>query len=446
MVFFLAYLITICHGGLQAQYEFKSFILLEGIARSEQNPFWFYSNRLGMVSQQTQGLGLVEAHYRRYLGESTELEAGGSLFMDYYNEGDNQVRGNEYYASLGWWKLRLTLGARARPQRMLGLSSVNGDLLWSNNARPLPGAEIQTSEPLWLFPWLGVEGALAHYWLNDDRFVEDAYVHFKYLNLTFRLSERSRLGLGPHHYAQWGGVSPVAGPQPSSLEDFIRIFFSAAGDSNASDNDQLNVLGNQLGSWRLNYRYLLDEGEVSVYFQNLFDNTSGLEFNNFPDGVWGAFWELPENSALRGILYEYVRTTWLRDSGRGTGDNYFNNFIYRSGWTYFGRVIGMPFILPREDEPGMLNNRLTSHHLGALFQLSDLSLTFLGSYTTNKGTQSRPFDPEENVLYTQLLLEYPLGEHFHLGLRLGADLSDVNDENLGAGLSVRYLFENAYRM
>ena len=427
---------------VSAQYEFQGGFKAQGFLNNGQNPFWAYSNQLGMISEETEALGVLDGYYRRYLGEEGQFEVGGSLFMDYSGEGDNEIKGQEYYGSVGWKNFRLDLGARARPERMLGLSSVNGDILWSNNARPMPGVVIQTTEPLRLFPWVGVEGALAHYWQNDDRFVEDSYLHFKYLSLNFRLSDRSQLDFGLHHYAQWGGVSPVFGPQPSSFKDFIRIFFGKEGGSDSFEGDQSNVLGNQLGSWQIKFRYALEEGEISLYFQNLFENTPGLQLNNFPDGIWGAFWRLPEYGIFKGLLYEYTQTTWVN----ATGGNYFRNFVYRSGWTYFGRVIGTPFILPLKDEPGILNNRVVAHHFGVNTGFNKLEMKFLGSFVTNKGLPEAPFNPEENVFYTQLSLQYPLGDHFQFGMNVGGDFSDVNGENLGASLSVRYYILNSYRM
>ena len=429
-----------------SQYEYEVGVEARGYLNNDRNPFWFYSNQQGMVSPETQGMGLLDGHFRRYIGEYFEVEVGGSLFFDYADEADNQIRGNEYYATLGWNVLRFTAGARARPERMLGISSVNGDALWSNNARAIPGVELYTAAPFWINSWLGIEGGMSHYWLNDDRYVEDPYIHYKYGTLNFQLSERSLLRFGLQHYAQWGGISPDTGPQPSSFSDFIRVFFGASGGGNASEPDQANTLGNQLGSWRLNYKYSLENSEISFYFQNLFENTSGLQLNNFPDGVWGAFWELPENSPVRGILYEYSQTTWLRSTGNMNGENHFNNGTYRSGWTYFNRVIGTPFIEPHPNRPGVINNRFVAHHLGLRAAISKLDMKFMGSHVSYIGSINGTNETPENIIRTQILFQYPFGEYATLGLHLGGDFSDLNDEILGAGISFRYALGETYRM
>jgi hypothetical protein len=94
----------------------------------------------------------------------------------------------------------------------------------------------------------------------------------------------------------------------------------------------------------------------------------------------------------------------------------------------------------------MINNRITSHHLGVRANISNVDVKFLGSYTRNQGLRVEPYDPVENVFYTQLQMEYTLWEKIQIGLQLGADLSDVNGENLGAGLSLRYILSESYRM
>ncbi|MDM9631129.1 capsule assembly Wzi family protein [Robiginitalea aurantiaca] len=427
------------------QYEYEVGLKAGGYFNNGQNPFWFYSNQLGMVSQETQGLGLLDGHYRQYLGERFEVEAGSSLFIDYYEGGENAVRANEYYATLGWNVLRFTAGARGRPKQFLGLSSVNGDILWSNNARAIPGVEVYTSAPFWVTNWLGIEGGMSHYWLNDERFVENPYIHYKFGALNFQLSERSLFKFALHHYAQWGGISPERGQMPNSFGDFVNVFFGKESIDTGAGGPSV-ALANQMGSWRFHYQYELRAGSLSVYFQNLFENTDGLLFNNFPDGVWGGFWELPENSIIRGIVYEYTHTTGPQKNGNDGGEDYFNSRVYQSGWTYFNRVIGAPYLTPDTDSPGIINNRVTAHHIGVKASVSNLNLKLMGSYATNRGLSTKPYTPFKNVMYIQLFAEYTLWEHLQLGLQLGADLSDVNGENLGAGFSVRYAIGESYRM
>ena len=216
--------------GIGQQYELNGGVTLQGFANNGQNPFWDYSNTLGMVSQDTEFLAVLNGFYRTYLSEESDLEVGATFFMDIYSGGQNNIRANEYFAAWKWRNFRATVGARARPELFMGISSVNGDIVWSNNARPMPGMEVGTVTPWNVLPWLGLEGALAHFWLENDRYVTGAYVHYKYLTLNFYLSENSTLKLGLQHHAQWGGISPESGSQSAGFSDYWKVFFGQRGD------------------------------------------------------------------------------------------------------------------------------------------------------------------------------------------------------------------------
>jgi hypothetical protein len=448
--FFLCLLLLILPLGLKAQYELQADLYLKGFVNNGQNPFWEYANTLGMVSEDTELLAMANGYYRRYLGQTTELEVGASLFMDLYSEGKNNLRGSEYYASFIWETFRITAGARARPEKYMGVSSVNGNIIWSNNARPMPGVEIQTLEPLQVLPWLGLEGNLAHFWLNNDRYVTGAYVHYKNLTLNFTLSEQATLRAGIEHFAQWGGISPESGSQSAGFGDYWKVFFGLRGDEGFSeDGDQL-AIGNHIGSYQLEYSHQLNNGSLTGYIQTIFDDSSGASLQNLADGVFGVFWELPDYSALRGLVYEYVQTTVQSGppGSRGGNDDYFNHGVYRSGWTYNDRVVGLPFFTTADGIPPIINTRITAHHLGARIQSFDekWDLRLMASYTVNRGRYVRPYDPVEDIFYGHARILYNLKETMQLGFSIGTDVSNVESDNFGIGLSFRYMFGERFRM
>ena len=447
---FLWFLMLILPLGLQAQYELQADIYLKGFVNNGKNPFWEYANTLGMVSEDTELLAMANGYYRRYLSQTTEIEIGAAFFTDIYGGGKNNIRGNEYYASFIWETFRITGGARARPEKYMGISSVNGNILWSNNARPMPGVDIQTLEPLQVLPWLGLEGSLAHYWLNNDRYVTGAYVHYKNLTLNFTLSERSTLRAGIEHFAQWGGISPESGSQAAGFGDYWKVFFGLRGDEGFSeDGDQL-AIGNHIGSYQLEYSHELYNGSLTGYIQTIFDDSSGASLQNLADGVFGVFWELPDYSALRGLVYEYVQTTVQSGppGSPGGNDDYFNHNVYRSGWTYNDRVVGLPFFTTGDGIPPIINTRITAHHLGARIQSFDelWDLRLMASYTVNRGRYAAPFDPTDNILYAHARVLYNLRETMQLGFSIGTDVSSVQSDNFGIGLSFRYMFGERFRM
>ena len=88
----------------------------------------------------------------------------------------------------------------------------------------------------------------------------------------------------------------------------------------------------------------------------------------------------------------------------GGVDNYFNNGTYSSGWTNYGRVIGLPLILasaPNADGVvmGIVNNRVRAYHFGVKGNVFDgVPYIFKSTYSSNWG---RYHIGESNFFYTK---------------------------------------------
>ena len=61
---FLWFLMLSLPAGLHAQYELQADLYLKGFVNNGNNPFWEYSNTLGMVSEDTEFLAMANAYYR----------------------------------------------------------------------------------------------------------------------------------------------------------------------------------------------------------------------------------------------------------------------------------------------------------------------------------------------------------------------------------------------
>ena len=234
------------------------------------------------------------------------------------------------------------------------------------------------------------------------------------------------------------------------------MFFGQRGDEGFNDDGDQLAIGNHIGSYQLQYRYQFYDGALTTYFQTIFDDSSGASLQNLADGVFGVFWELPENSAVRGLLYEYVQTTVQSGSpgSRGGNDDYFNHGVYRSGWTYKQRVIGLPFFTVDQDailgpQITQLNNtRITAHHLGMRISSFDENWDFRikGSLVKNYGRYLAPFDPVENVFYGHVRIRRLINEQMQIGFSLGSDLSRQTPDNFAASLSFRYALGESLRI
>ncbi|WP_026811318.1 capsule assembly Wzi family protein [Arenibacter latericius] len=409
---------------IQAQNHFITDVGVRALLSEKDNTFWTHSNTNGLIAPNTSFLGTVNTEFSKYSGEYGRLVIGASGFYAVNRDESNALELNEYYGMYELHQFKVTLGAKQRPEKLMGLSGVGGDILWSNNARAIPGIEFATFEPFKIFDFLSIEGALGHYFLNDDRHMDKARLHYKQLTFNFKTYERSFLSLGLHHYAQWGGES-----QPNSVGDYIKVALGDTGSTKA----------NQLGSYHIDYNYeFRNRDKLHVYYQSIFDVNAGIKLDNFPDGVWGAFWSTPEDTFIKGFLYEYQHTI--------NSQNYFNHDTYQSGYTYFGEVIGTPFITPNRnpnadpDSPAIINNTYRAHHVGVTGRIFNLDYRGKASYVVNKGLPDNSYDPSHNNLYVYGELIYTPSERSSFLFSLGGDLRDSERNRLTASLGYRYRF------
>ncbi|MFM1879438.1 MAG: hypothetical protein RLZZ241_2304 [Bacteroidota bacterium] len=415
-----------------AQYLWTAEVEQKGLLSGGQNAFWSSANSLGVVRPESQAITLLNGNYQTYLGELSDLKVGASAFYDYSSKGPSRLAINEAYITTAWWVIESTVGARGRETEFQGLSSVNGDLLWSNNSRPIPGLEVRTRNPMKPWRWIGLEGALAHYWLGDERFVQNAYLHYKYLGLYFSPAEKSEIKASLHHYAQWGGNSPVTGPQPTSFKDLILVFFGKNGANN-------RIAGNPLGSYNFSFKQTFEDRVLELYYQGLFETYAGMKTANLPDGLLGLYYDLGEEHLLKAVLLERIAT-----NGQGS-DNYFNHSVYRSGWTYQGQGLGVPFFTYDAAVPAFTNNRIVAFHMGARAQINTIEYLFKASYVKNMGSKAAPLNPQTQKLYSQLQAYAPLGVNLHLGVAVGADLLGAGNSNITLGVSLKYSYLETFR-
>jgi len=151
-------------------------------------------------------------------------------------------------------------------------------------------------------------------------------------------------------------------------------------------------------------------------------------------------------------LYEYLNTT--DQSGPfhdkdgivyGGNDGYFLNGSYPSGWSYFSRTIGAPFISsPLYNANGALstqNNRVQVHHFGIEGAIYDYQYRLLASFSKNYGYNTIYLSEAIMKRNTSLLFEvykqFSKLRNIELGCKVGADRGKLFGNSLGIELSVR---------
>jgi hypothetical protein len=419
------------------------------ISTGEKLPFWMYHNKRGRLSENTNISGWVTGRGEYDLSTSTFLEVGGGLL---YQDGiSDQLFIDEIYAHIESEKLYFTVGRKQQKELYNGLSVSNRSILWSLNARPLPGIQIGTNGPLFPFDpdnatGFGFEGSWNEYVMEKDRHVSYAKLHHKNLLLVYKTRNNFEVKAGLQHFVQWGGASKSEGQQPESFKDYLRVIGGKSGDEFARDSDFQNALGNHLGGYEIFVKKSFRDFSLELIYNHLFEDGSGRRLGNTPDGRYGVFLETKDKGRIiNSVIYELYYTHHQSNTTTGIHkfDDYLNNSGYRSGWTYENRVLGAPFFTVDPDGEGIINNKFLAHHLGIGGQISNSFASYpykvLLSYARNDGRYPRRFRPKQDVAY--IYSEFGLMRSWiHLDLQFGAEYNSYASPTYGVGVQARYRF------
>ena len=410
-----------------------------GMYGSDDNlPFWAYSNQYGRVEKGSNFylLGTVKAHYD--LARWGFIEFGAGALVN--NGGDPNVRADHYYAKYENYWFGLVAGKIQPELEYNGLSAADPSFLFSNNARPLPGAKIYTPRPLLLDDnevWQ-LEADWAEYILDDDRAISNARVHTKQVNLIYNHDRRNQLQAGFQHVALWDGAWPFKGTFFDGVADYATIWAGAM-DREQSKNTANGVGGdwNQMATYRFKYKRINKNYDLALFWDHMAELGPGLRGANFPDGRWGFYVQNKRDEPMwDNFLYEFYYTRNQSDR-KGENENYFNHAVYTSGWTYHNRVIGVPFFIEGENG-GIISNRFIVHHFGLEGVIGKIPYQGKLSYRRNYGLKDVPYTTEKVVLSGILDVTIP-NKFADLHVYVAGDYSQEN-RNAAVGVSLKKEF------
>ncbi len=445
--YFLVLFLALSYSGFcQSNFSFTGAIEASGfVSNNDSLPLWFYTNTSSLVGRQSNVAGIAEGEGSYQLTEKSSFSAGAAFY--YRDNVPDEFQRKELYVQFENTWLAVIAGAKELPEVAQGLSATNKNYLWSNNVRPLPGVRIASSQPLRLSNTFSVDAAIAHYELNDNRSTDNARLHYKHLALITKLNENHKITAKIQHFAQWAGTSPDYGKLKSDFSAFIDVFTARESPEVNVEGEIFNAVGNHLGSYLLDYEFKSSFGTTSVYHEHPFEDGSGTGFSNFPDGVWGIYFQPLESSFIKGLVYEFITTKNQSGTIEGSGfDNYFNNSVYRSGWTYEGGIIGLPFMITApgtmldESNVKFISNTLAMHHFGISGTFKMLQWKLKSSYVRNFGRVAAPFSEIIATTHHYFEIAYPSKKHGTFTLLTGFDSSSATDSILGAGLQYAYQF------
>jgi len=398
------------------------------VSSSESTPFWLQSNRYGMFSSGgSQFLTRVQAH-------STDNQLTDNLTLSYGTDfiarpGTQSIAWfNQAYLRLDAWNLFLQAGRFHNKSPIHSEELGMGALGVSGNATPIPQIRVGLSD------WTSLPFSkgfiksklhIAHGWLGSERYTKDVLYHEKVIHLRFGGDFPLNVYGGMAHYALWGGNgNPQYGDLPSRLSDFSRVFRAVGGDDRAPTTERQLLLGDHLGGWDFGLFLELDAVDFKIYRNFPLESRHNLQLKSFQDALTGidVIFSEPSVLGLKNFVYEYLYTKWqagprtgqpgFENSGTPGGNrNYYNNGVYKTGWSYYGRTIGNPLFLPGNDNLGIVNNRIVAHHIGALFIQNEIHLQIKATYSRNYGTWVEPYSPPRNQF------SYLLGGHVPLNIK-----------------------------
>jgi hypothetical protein len=429
-------------------------------------PFWMHSNTHGIVPLDANNIGLLGGITGLYrFNPDMHLQAGIDMVHDYFHQ---------IYLSFDFHALQLKVGSKEDYHSLLDQSLSSGDWTFSTNARPIPELNLSIPEftPIpFTHNYLHVKGDFAVGKFMDDKYIlsvvneKSSYaqrrlLHHKsgYLKLKKPSENSFFMILGFEDCAQWGGWHSKNGNQPQSLSDFWRIIIGSEGDNRATVSDQINVLGDHLGTYTIKAGFAHPDWDLSVYKQHFFTDKSGMEYANWRDGNWGIECTLPL-PYLKKWVFEYFSS--MNQSGPfhfpfsiprrpgvkvryGGGDSYYNHGLYNTGWSYFGQAIGSPLITsPEYNTNGSLgfnDTRIKAFHTGIKGNVSpNLSYRLISSYIEGYGTHGNPYLKKKQSLSGLLELNYvyPAWKNWTFTVQLAADSGDMYKNNFGCLLKIK---------
>lgn len=399
-------------------------------AGGDYTPFWMVSGKYGLSSIEKNN-GYLRLGAFKDMDKTRRFTWGAGVDLAVAARFSSVFVVQQLYAEVKYRCLQAMIGQKEIPGPMSepGLSS--GNLLYGNNARPIPQFRVGIFDyaDVWgTKGFLGVKGYIAYGAFTDNRWIKSwvnpnngghyalsTLYHSKALFLRAGNTRKFPLEfeIGLEMGTQFGGRSYIDGEWfhfPTKFKNWAKAFIPKGSSyDGALDSERLNVEGNFVGTWNfaLAWKPADKDWSLKLYYEHFFEDHSML-WIQYPwkDGLWGINAKLP----CRWVTDATVEFIYMKDqssavywdktpeiptqvSGR---DNYYNHGLY-NGWQNWGMNIGNPMIISpiyNSDHTMMFKaNRMWGLFAGIKGQpTGEISYRLIGSAQKNWGTYGQPFD------------------------------------------------------
>lgn len=463
------------------------------IADGDNTPFWFSSNRQGIVQDNLAG-GYGRTTLKGHLDHTS------GLFVNYGIDGiggtgyQSDMYLQQLYANLGFRCIDLSIGKMERWGELADPDLSSGSLTWSGNSRPIPQVRFEMPEftrlPV-LDYWFSIKGHVAYGKYEDSdwirRFVDKANVPMYTENTLYhskaaflKAGDLSRfpieLIIGLEMYAQFGGtgynlkfqdrpghsVDPVYEfPHDRSTYMNILLPFNKAGQQ-----DRLN--GNSLGSWHLALNSDINDWQIMLRYEHFYEDHSSmlgieskrnnqgekvLKFygfqNNWFDGLFALEVKAPREMWFKKAVFEFLNTysqcgpvsvqqnlsTMPNVDGR---DNMYQHYVYQS-YSYFGSYMGTPLLIsPLYSSDGSLypkSTRAMAFHMGIEGNITNqIGYRYKLTRSSHWGTYDTPLKNVDKIWSQLLEISYTRLEELKFIMSVGIDRDLERNKDNGSWL------------
>ncbi|MEK6477758.1 capsule assembly Wzi family protein [Catalinimonas sp. 4WD22] len=405
--------------------------VFQTLTQKDYLPHYIASNRFGVFDLQDNLSTLLRANAfsKFHFFQKGTLSIGIDMFSktSFQKPVSSSVFLQQAYTGFQYDFLKLTIGKKERTVGTHAEDLSSGSLAISQNAPPLPLILLEVPEYTnvpFTKGFVQFKGTFAHGWFDDERFIDTPFLHEKTFYLRFGGKNKFNIYTGLVHFVVWGGEHPAEGKIPASFKDYLRVIAAKSAEGVPTSNntivgEQLNALGDNLGIYDIGTSLSLPSLDLEVYYQVPYEDWSGIRIWKNKDRLLGLTIKNKTKSIyISKLNYEYINTLYQSGPGLtdarsndfdnfgysyGGRDNYYNNYLYRTGWTYKGHIIGTPLFFTNEraqtyidnfSDPdkgkfdfNIVNNRIVAHHIGLKGRvIPQLEYKLLMTTTLNYGT------------------------------------------------------------
>ena len=427
-------------------------------SESNEMPHYLMANRWGLVQKEDfQSLTYIDLNKRFNFKNNLSLELGGLVGFSLGDEPDYIL--NELYAQLDFYSLQMFIGKKHHTQGNTPENLSSGSMTVSSNASPIPKISIGFNDFVtvpYTFDLLQLKGNYSHGWFQGDRYVDEILLHEK----SFFVRLNSTVGLYPYgglvHEAMWYGIpneGEYEGEEVNNLDltNYIVILRARAGNEDAIiEGERINKAGDHIGAWEYGLYGYYNIVNFQLYYQHLFEDGSGMEYQNEYDGLWGINIEPKTIDFINDISFEFLTTKFQSGDAHdkdgeilGGRDSYYDHYVYRNGWTHLNQVLGNSFFstIGEDSTLRVANNRMDVFQLGFDGGYKNILYKLQGAYGEYYPAYASVslFNKKEYMwhLYSELTFKDAFIDRLDIKAGIAYDFGSLKDL-FGCGLSLSW--------